>query len=82
MAGPEKVRGDARSPASSDSVSSLVCMVGAINVYVDTVYLGFVVHFFSLYSWMFQHDYLDACCFECLYACVFVFFLFAPVQRN
>ena len=26
-------------------------------------------------SWMFQHDYLDTCCYECLiiYACVFYF---------
>ena len=30
-------------------------------------------------SWMFQHDYLDTCCFECL---VCMCFVFAPVERN
>ena len=48
-------------------------MVGVIYVYVDTVF-GF--HVFKLLCWMFQHDCLDTCCFECLimlYACVLYF---------
>ena len=28
-------------------------------------YIGFMGILFML-SWMFQHDYLDTCCFECL----------------
>ena len=36
-------------------------------------YMGFTGIIFML-SWMFQHDYLDTCCFECLiYACVLHF---------
>ena len=57
-------------------------MVRVIYVYVDTVFgfyqaflLGF---FFSLLSWMFQHDCLDTCCLECL---VCMCFGFAPVQH-
>ena len=52
-------------------LSSLVCMVGVIFMYVDTVY-GFYGYFFML-SWMFQHDYLDTCCFECLLCMCLVF---------
>ena len=60
-------------------LSSLVCMVGVIFVYIDTVF-GFCGYsFFFMLSWMFQHDYLDTCCFECLICMCFVF---APVQRN
>ena len=49
-------------------------MVGVIFVYVDTVYgfYGYRVFFFML-SWMFQHDYLDTYCFECLICMCFVF---------
>ena len=39
-------------------------MVGVVFVYVDTVY-GFLWLFFYILSWMFQHGYLDTCCFEC-----------------
>ena len=42
-------------------------------------YLGFMGILFFMLSWMFQHDYLDTCCFECL---IFMYFVFAPVQRN
>ena len=53
-------------------LSSLVCMVGVVFVYVDTVY-GFLWVFFFMLSWMFQHDYLDTYCFECLICMCFVF---------
>ena len=36
-------------------LSSLVCMVEVVFVYVDTVY-GFLWVFFFMLSWMFQHD--------------------------
>ena len=45
-------------------------MVGVIFVYVDTVF-GF--YWYSFLCWMFQHDYLDTCCFECLICLCFVF---------
>ena len=47
-------------------------MVGAIFVVIDTV-LGFYGYSFFMLSWMFQHDYLDTCCFECLIRMCFVF---------
>ena len=53
-------------------LSSLVCMVGAVFVCVDMVY-GFLWVFFFMLSWMFQHDYLDTYCFECLICMCFVF---------
>ena len=52
-------------------LSSLVCMVGVVFVFVDT-YLGFWVFFFML-SWMFQHVYLDTCRFECFICMCFLF---------
>ena len=60
------------------SLSSLVCMVGVIFVYIDTVYWFYGYSFFML-NWIFQHDYLDTYCFECL---ICMRFVFAPVQRN
>ena len=36
-------------------------------------YLGFIGNFFYCFSWMFQHDCLDTCCFECLICMCFVF---------
>ena len=60
------------------SLSSLVCMVGVIFVYVVMVYWFYGYSFFML-NWIFQHDYLDTYCFECLICMCFVF---APVQRN
>ena len=53
-------------------LSSLVCMVGVVFVYIDTVY-GVLWVFFFMLSWMFQHDYLDTYCFECLICMCFVF---------
>ena len=38
-------------------------------------YLGFMGDFFML-SWMFLHDYLDTCCFECLIICMCFVFLY------
>ena len=60
-------------------LSPLVCMVGIVFVYVDTVWV-----FFFMLSWMFQHDYLDTYYFECLiiHMHVFCIFAFALVQRN
>ena len=52
-------------------LSSLVCMAGVIFVYIDTVYGSYGYSFFML-SWMFQHDYVDAYCFECLICMCFV----------
>ena len=47
-------------------------MVGVIFVYVDSgIWVLWV--FFFLLSWMFQHDYLDTYCFECLICMCFVF---------
>ena len=55
---------------------TLVCMVGVIFVYVDMVF-GFYgvlfVCFLLMFSWMFQHDYLDTCCSECLICMCFAF---------
>ena len=62
-------------------VSSLVCMVGVIFVYVDTVFWVLWVFFFML-NCMFEHDYLDTYCFECLICMHFVLCVFGPVQRN
>ena len=59
-------------------VSSLVCMVGFVFVYGIRV----LWVFFFMLSWMFQHDYLDTYCFECLISMCFVFFVFAPIQRK
>ena len=56
-------------------VWSLVCVVGVIVVYVDMVY-GFYGYSVFIVCWMFQHDYLDTYCFECLICMCFVF------QRN
>ena len=55
-------------------LSSLVCMVGVIFVCIDTVY-GLYGHSFFMLSWMFQHVYLDTCCFECLLYmfCIYAF---------
>ena len=39
---------------------------------------------FKLLSWMFQHDCLDTCCFECLICMCFVFLylsLFSAVEH-
>ena len=44
-------------------------MVGVIFVYVD----GFNGYFFFMLNCMFQHDYLDTCCFECLRCMCYVF---------
>ena len=55
-----------------ECLSSLVCMVVVIFVYADAVF-GFYGYSFFMLSWMFQHDYLDTCCFECLICMCFVF---------
>ena len=63
-------------------LSSLVCMVGVVFVYVDTVYGILWVFFFILR--MFQHDYLDTYWFECLIYMHFVFLylhLFSTVEH-
>ena len=57
-------------------LSSLVCMVGVVFVYVDMVYGLLWVLFFML-TWVFPHDYLDTYCFECLICMCIVF---APVH--
>ena len=57
-------------------------MVGVIFVYVDTVY-GFY-GFLFMFSWMFQHDYLDTCSFECLICMCFEFLylhMFSAVEH-
>ena len=33
-------------------------------------------------SWVFQHDYLDTCCFECLICMCFIVLYFAPVSAQ
>ena len=64
-------------------VLSLVCMVGVIFVYGDTVF-GFYGYSFFMLSWMFHNDYLDTCCFECLICVYFVFLylhLFSTIEH-
>ena len=63
-------------------VWSLVFMVWVIFLHVDTV-SGLYGCFFML-SWMFQHDYIDTCCFECLICMCFVFLylhLFSAIEH-
>ena len=58
-------------------------MVGVVFVYIDTVY-GFLWVFFFMLSWMFQHDYLDTYCLECLIYMCFVFLclhLFSAIEH-
>ena len=47
-------------------------MVGVVFEYVDTVYRFLWVFFFML-SCMFQHEFLDTYCFECL-ICMCLYF--------
>ena len=61
-------------------LSSLVCMVGVVFVYVDRVY-GFLWVFFFMRSWMFQHDYLDTYCFEC-HICMCLYFCFCTCSAQ
>ena len=45
---------------------------------------GLVWVFFFMLSWMFQHDYLDTYCFECLICMCFVFLylhLFSAIEH-
>ena len=47
-------------------------------------YLGFMGNFSPLFSWMFHHDCLDTCCFDCLICMCFVFLyshLFSAVEN-
>ena len=47
-------------------------------------HLGFMGILFFMLSWMFQHDYLDTCCFECLICMCFVFLylhLFSAIEH-
>ena len=65
-------------------LSSLVCMVGVIFVYTDTVF-GFYGYSF-LYDGCFSipGNCLDTCCFECLICMCFVFLylhLFSAVEH-
>ena len=39
---------------------------------IDTVF-GFMGNFVKLLSWMFQHNWLDTCCFGCLISMCFEF---------
>ena len=58
-------------------------MVCIIFLYVDTVF-GVLGTLFFMLSWMFQHDYFDTCCFECLMCMCFVFsylHLFSPIEH-
>ena len=46
--------------------------------------MGFLWVFFFMLSWMFQHDYLDTYCFECLICMCFVFLylhLFSAIEH-
>ena len=49
-------------------------------------YLGLKIFFFQypalLLSWMFEHDFMDTCCFGCLICVCFVFLhLFRAIER-
>ena len=48
-------------------------MVRVIYVYVDTVFGFYVFVFYKLLSWMFHHNCLDTCYFECLICMCFAF---------
>ena len=55
-----------------------------VCVLVVGFFVVVVVLVFLLLSWMFQHDCLDTCCFECLICMCFVFFylpLFSTIER-
>ena len=46
--------------------------------------MGFYGYSFCMLSWMFQHDYLDTYCFECLICMCFVFLylhLFSAIEH-
>ena len=59
-------------------------MVGIIFVNVDAArYLGFM-GFFKLRNWMFEHNFLDICCFGLLICMCFVFLylhLFSEIEH-
>ena len=58
-------------------------MVGVIFVYADMVF-GFHWHFFFMFSWMFQHDYFDTCCFErpiCMCFAFLYLHLFSTIEH-
>ena len=59
-------------------------MVGITYVYIDTVFEFYVyLDFFNhhlLFSWMFEHDCLDTCCFGCL-ICFLYLHLFSAVEH-
>ena len=56
-------------------------MVAITYVYIDVIFAfyGYILFVYILLSWMFEHDYLDTCCFACL---ICKYFVFALVQRN
>ena len=58
--------------------------LGLFFVYVDTVYRFYGFLFLLMLSWVFQNDYLDTCCFECLICMCFVFLylhLFSAIEH-
>ena len=58
-------------------------------MYVDMIFTfsGYILFFFIpilLLSWMFEHDCLDTCCFECIIYMCFVFLylhLFSAIEH-
>ena len=47
-------------------------------------YLAFMGNFFWLLNWMFEHDCLDTCCFQCLIYMCFAFLylhLFSTIEH-
>ena len=68
--------------------SSLVCMVGITNVYIDTIfafygYFPFISFFLCpslLLSWMFGHDWTHAV-LGVLYVCVLYLHLFSTTEH-
>ena len=62
---------------------NLVCVVGVIFVYVDTVF-GFNGYFFLCLVGCFSMIICDTCCFECLTRMCFVFLylrLFGAIEH-
>ena len=57
----------------------LLALCVCVCVCVCVCLHGLVLFFCELHSWMFQHAFLDTCCFECLiikfYACFLYFFV-------
>ena len=68
----------------SVSLSVIISVYGRGYFRVRSYSVWVLWAFFFMLSWMFQHDYLDTCCFECLLCTHFVFLnlqLFSAIEH-